>query len=70
VTTHDTFGIVVWSSRKSSGSARTTIEESAKATAIETTRAISRRSRVLWAAGAGEMAAAYALTRPPTTVPP
>jgi hypothetical protein len=35
-------GIVVWSSTKSSGSARTTIDESAKATATETASATSR----------------------------
>ena len=53
--------MVVCSSRKSSGSARTTIEESANATATETARAISRARCGLRAAGADAMAAAYAV---------
>ena len=47
--------MVVCSSRKSSGSARTTIEESANATATETTSAISSARRCLGAAGATSM---------------
>jgi len=53
-------GIVVCSSTKSSGSARTTIDESAKATAIETTSAISRARACVCGTGSDVMAAAYA----------
>ena len=45
MTTQEMPGIVVSSSMKRSGSARTTIDESANATAIETARAISRARR-------------------------
>ena len=61
VTTQEISGIVVWSSRNSSGRARTTIEESANATATETARAISRARRGVREAGSGTMAAAYAV---------
>jgi hypothetical protein len=61
VTTHEISGIVVWRSTNSSGSARTTMEESANATAIETARAISSARRGFGAAGWDAMAAAYAV---------
>jgi hypothetical protein len=59
--TQEIAGIVVWSSTKRSGSARTTIDESANATAIETARAISRARRGLRATASEAMAAAYAV---------
>jgi hypothetical protein len=61
VTTQEISGIVVCRSTNSSGRARTTIEESANATAIETARAISRARRGLRTAGSDAMAAAYAV---------
>jgi hypothetical protein len=45
----------------SSGKARTTIDESANATATETARAISRARRGVRAAGSDAMEAAYAV---------
>jgi hypothetical protein len=63
VTTQEMPGIVVWSSTKSSGRARTTIDESANATAIETASAISRARRGFSLAASESMRAAYVLTR-------
>jgi hypothetical protein len=62
VTTQEMPGIVVWSSTKSSGRARTTIEESANATAIETASAISRARRGFSLAASESMLAAYSQT--------
>jgi hypothetical protein len=59
VITHEIFGMVVCRSRKSSGSARTTIDESAKATATETARAISSARDGLRDVGSGLIWAAY-----------
>ena len=55
--THEIFGMVVCRSRKSSGSARTTMDESAKATATETAMAISRIRACVGGVGLEAMAA-------------
>jgi hypothetical protein len=60
VTTHETPVMVVPNSTYSSGSARTTIDESANATAIETTSAISSARSGFCELDSGSMAAAYA----------
>jgi hypothetical protein len=57
VTTHEIPWTVVCSSMKSSGSARTTIDESANATATETARAISRVRACVGRIGSEAMAA-------------